>query len=312
MVSAPTSPALSREARPAARWEDRLAVLLCWPNRETSRILVHIARFNARDIMCYALYRMVSHDVLLKDKIVKLGSACSAMLPLLLLAVSASADPACYRVNSSWVEPQLLEAVTPVPGPAECQLLCQDTQNCTAWTWTSENNLDFVLYCFLLSGHGNRTSYPDSMSGPASCTCSNLAACRAGPDNSLASHPGIQREQQCQELCATTADCRFYTWWDDTADLTALLCVLLTGCEETDTQCRGCHTGTPDCSLEIDTKYSAILIVGGFHAKEISSVEAFVPSGSAYKLCRLPSLPISKHFHTLDRFGEFHSDLMQY
>ena len=149
------------------------------------------------------------------------------MLPLLLLAVTASADPACYRVNSSWVEPQLLEAVTPIPGPAECQLLCQDTKDCSAWTWTSENNLDFVLCCFLLSGHGNRTSYPNSVSGPASCTCSSLAACRAGPDNSLSFQPGIQREQQCQDLCATTADCRFYTWWDETADLTALLCVLL-------------------------------------------------------------------------------------
>jgi len=102
-------------------------------------------------------------------------------------------------------------------------------------------------------------------------------------------------------LCAATADCSFYTWWDDTADLTALLCVLLNGCEETDTQCQGCHTGTPDCSLEIDIETKAILIVGGSTDATYpytSSVEAFVPS--ANRNCQLPSMPTIRYFHTLD------------
>ena len=138
------------------------------------------------------------------------------LLLLLLMASATAADSACYRANSSWEEPQLLEAVSEVPGPAECQLLCQDNQNCTAWTWTSEKHSEFLLYCFLLSDFGNRIrfrffkqiainrisfSYQNSVSGPASCTCSSATACQAGSDNSLASQPGVQQEQQCQGSC---------------------------------------------------------------------------------------------------------------
>ena len=164
-----------------------------------------------------------------------------------------SADiPTCYKEDVSWTSPDILDILVPVPDPSQCQVICQDVAGCTAWTWTSAENLDAKLHCILFQSVGNKTSWQESVSGPVSCTCSSQYACTADEENELEVVTNVEEEIQCQSLCSDNISCKFFTWYDSSSFL-AFTCFLLRTCDKIDDACTGCFTGLPVCSTDIQT-----------------------------------------------------------
>jgi hypothetical protein len=157
----------------------------------------------------------------------------------------------CFKEDVTWVS-DILDIMEPVANPYLCQSLCGDLEDCSAFTWTTEENLNFESSCFLFAATSNRTTCKECISGPASCTCSSEVACSGDEDNILDAIPGVEEEAECQDLCAGMTSCRFYTWYDSTS-FPRYTCILLTSCDVTDNSCSGCFSGPPACSEQIST-----------------------------------------------------------
>ena len=176
-----------------------------------------------------------------------------------LLATAGQASGSCLKPNISWVSQDILDTLHPVPDPYQCQAICVDTEGCTAFTWTTQDNL-LELHCFLFGSIANQTSREDCISGPSSCTCSSEVGCQADENNILEEIDAVETEAECQNYCLENPLCMFYTWLN-ADNFPALYCVLLSSCEETD-PCQGCYSGPPQCSHEISTTTASSDIEG--------------------------------------------------
>merc|ERR1712062_132683 len=95
---------------------------------------------------------------------------------------------------------------------------------------------------------GNTMDFPDAISGPPSCLCSQEEECEVTADNQIDLVPNIFQEEQCRELCDNNQECNFYTWYDDSALVFGNVCVLLSSCSERDSACSSCHSAPVPCS----------------------------------------------------------------
>ena len=183
---------------------------------------------------------------------------------IFILAPCARGDlSSCFTENSTWISSDIIDTFEPVDDYNECQQLCTDHHNCSAFTWTSEENHHTKLFCFLFGVTGTVTTCEHCISGPQSCTCSTESACSAQEENVIDVVNGVIEEVDCQSLCSSNTSCSLYTWYDSTS-FPSYTCILLTSCAERDNNCSGCFTGPPDCSVYIPTytpggkKYLAI------------------------------------------------------
>merc|ERR1719189_3026268 len=95
---------------------------------------------------------------------------------VLVTGVRSSDISSCYKVNQSWANSTVLDVLTSVPDYEECRALCRDKTGCEGWTWT-DDNADYPEHCLMLSNLGDLENYPDCVSGPPSCLCSEIAGC---------------------------------------------------------------------------------------------------------------------------------------
>jgi len=216
----------------------------------------------------------------------------SALLFVVLSPAFATAYPSCYESDVSWENNSFLDVISPVEDAQQCQILCKDYKNCTAWTWTTVNNPVFQEACLLFENIGAETLFPDSVSGLRTCVCSDNFACRGTPDNEISFHNNVVLEETCQELCFNTSGCEFYTWYDSSWVLNNL-CVLLKSCDEKYSDCEGCYTGPPSCDTPQPDDL-AILVTGGDGAYR--DAEILFTNGTS--LCSLPDMPQLKEWHT--------------
>ena len=93
------------------------------------------------------------------------------------------ASDSCLKPNITWLSVDILDSVNQVPDPYLCQTICVDTEDCAAFTWTTADNQQIKLHCFLFGSIANQTSCEECVSGPDSCTCSTEVACEVGEDN---------------------------------------------------------------------------------------------------------------------------------
>ena len=85
---------------------------------------------------------------------------------VLLFVVSLGhASGSCLKPNRSWLSVDILETVHAVPDPYQCQAICADTEGCAAFTWTTADNQELELHCFLFGNIGNQTSFEGCVSG---------------------------------------------------------------------------------------------------------------------------------------------------
>ena len=163
----------------------------------------------------------------------------------------SQASGSCLHPNMTWVSEDILDSVHPVETPYQCQAICVDTEGCAAFTWTTADNQQLQLHCFLFGSTGNQTSCQECVSGPQSCTCSTEVACEAGEDNIVDELFNVQTEAECQNHCQESSSCLFYTWYSHNS-FPASYCILLSSCEDT-APCQGCYSGPQECSHQIST-----------------------------------------------------------
>merc|ERR1711892_1174467 len=209
----------------------------------------------------------------------------------------------CLTENMTWLSSDIMDVVQPVASPYLCQDLCGGTEECQAFTWTTEANMGIKSACFLFATTSNQTSCSDCISGPRTCTCSSEVACQAEEENIVEIRPGVATEGQCQNICLETSSCMFYTWHDATS-FPSYTCILLSSCDDTSV-CSGCYSGPPECSSQLRPTTpapaeEAILLSGGYKNSigALTSVEVFSPSTG--QSCSLPSLPVQRYGHTMD------------
>ena len=141
----------------------------------------------------------------------------------------------------------------------QCQGIWVDLDGCLAFTWTSDDTPELRLVCLLFSATSNQTFCEGCVSGPARCTCSKEEAC-VSDDNFLENIPGVLEEGKCQNVCARTPSCMFYTWHDATT-FYPYTCVLLTSCDQTES-CSRCFSGPSVCSSGNPTTTPAPVMEG--------------------------------------------------
>jgi len=207
----------------------------------------------------------------------------------------------CLTENMTWLSSDIMDVVQPVASPYLCQDLCGGTEECQAFTWTTEANMGIKSACFLFATTSNQTSCSDCLSGPRTCTCSSEVACQAEEENIVEIRPGVATEGQCQNICLETSSCMFYTWHDATS-FPSYTCILLSSCDDTSV-CSGCYSGPPECSSQLRPTTpapaeEAILLSGGETYDAQNSVEVFSPTTG--QSCSLPSLPDWRRGHTMD------------
>ena len=177
-----------------------------------------------------------------------------------LFATTGQAKGSCLHPNISWVSPDILDTLHPVADPYQCQAICVDTEGCTAFTWTTQDNR-LRLHCFLFASMSNQTSCDECVSGPARCTCSSEVACYSDENNILEEIHAVQTEAECQNYCLENHWCKFYTW-QNSCNFPANFCVLLSSCEDTAT-CHGCYSGPCECSHELPTTTITTPVIEG-------------------------------------------------
>merc|ERR1712110_353519 len=228
----------------------------------------------------------------------------------------------CYKVDQSWANSTVLDVLTSVPDYEECRALCRDQVGCEGWTWISKASADYSEHCLIFSSLGDIENYPNCVSGPPSCLCSEIAACENTGDNEVDVLPNIFQEETCQELCATNPECGFYTWYDGTAGLLGNVCVLLSSCSERDSSCSSCHSAPVPCSQHVENTTTTTtttspaptqgLIISGGQPWDSAgqSVEVYVPSTGQH--CQLAELPDERVGHTMEKMtlcgGGYYSD----
>ena len=92
-----------------------------------------------------------------KDMILTIG--------LFLVVSLGHAIGSCIKPNISWLSVDILNTVQAVPDPYQCQDICADTEGCAAFTWTTADNQQLQLHCFLFGSTGNQTSCQECVSG---------------------------------------------------------------------------------------------------------------------------------------------------
>jgi len=226
---------------------------------------------------------------------------------ILIIAVWAASDSAafgsnlqssCYEFDVSWVNGALEDFKFPVNDASQCQKFCKDSTNCTSWTWTTEDNHQIKSACFLFSKTGNQSHWPETVSGPRSCSCSKNEACSATKENVIRVEV-IDNEETCKDFCYNTTGCSFYTWYDS-SDFLPPICILLSECTVTFSSCTNCFSGPPKCKTEQQEEL-AIIVTGGFNAAGMAtSVDLLFNNGSYF--CGLPNLPDDRRSHSQNGF----------
>ena len=179
---------------------------------------------------------------------------------ILILAAFDHISGSCLKPNQAWLSDNILDTYQPVSDPYLCQAICAATDDCTAFTWTSEHNPQLQLFCFLFSTTYNQTSCQECVSGPVSCTCSSEVACPGDAGNTLDVIEDVLTEAECQDDCLENPECMFYTWYNGNS-FPAHVCIILSSCEGT-VPCHGCFSGTPECSQQLSTTTSAPVMQG--------------------------------------------------
>ena len=134
------------------------------------------------------------------------------LLMFLSLCSVRNVQANCFKEDITWFSSGVLDILEPIADPYVCQQLCVNLDDCSAFTWTTDDNMGLKLSCFLFASISNHTTCKDCISGPASCTCSSNLACSADADNIIDVVPGVELERDCQDFCSGSPSCMMYTW----------------------------------------------------------------------------------------------------
>ena len=203
-------------------------------------------------ICTFLAYIIQSANCLLpKDNIATLSMYTMELLFfLVLLAVPFSPAQAedCYMTNMTFNFESVMDTGIILTGNQyACQDICASNGSCTHFTWVTEASTSYPQLCILFSKPNSTVPYENTISGKASCSCSQSGECDRNGNNMLDIKYHIKNEARCQELCSEITNCNFYTWFSSISDIFTHECFLFSDCGTLDTSCTGCFTGPRSC-----------------------------------------------------------------
>lgn len=140
--------------------------------------------------------------------------------------------PLCYTLGSSWVHSTPI-TIPNVLSAAACQAYCLNSSTCISFS------------CELLVSIGEPNPCEDCVSGPKSCTCSGDYSCNTLGETLVDFVFDVLSEEACQDICARTSQCTWYTWYSGKGKT----CALLTQCNSPEVVEDGTvKSGAGDCS----------------------------------------------------------------
>ena len=178
---------------------------------------------------------------------------CQILLQLIFLAITLSSleGETCFQNGTSWSDEFLQDISLHIPTALACLNLCALTPGCIAFTWLSQNNSDHHLAesCLIFTDIGTPEACEECISGQlADCQlCSHPVSCEIGEENLIDTAP-VATEIECKIMCADTAGCEYYTWFENST-IFRKVCFLLSSCEDK-VDCVGCSSGPPSCQGE--------------------------------------------------------------
>merc|ERR1719186_1456560 len=99
--------------------------------------------------------------------------SCLLFLPFVMSGTTVNRDqlyPSCLQDDITWDTSDILDTLSNMETPEECQTHCQG--DCKAFTWLSPNASTFHNLCVLFSSAMQEVPCTECVSGPAECTCS--------------------------------------------------------------------------------------------------------------------------------------------
>ena len=195
-------------------------------------------------------YQWLSHHIFLTSCRGWSSQSISIMLCLILTLIgfAVTNGEKCYDLSHGCSAETMLAVHTNVLDAHTCQQRCQETSECSNFTWHTPDSPTVGHLCTLHTSC-EITPCEHCLSGPASCTCSSSGACRPdnGGTNILSAVAGVQTEDECGAVCTDTTSCESYTWYNIDHPLLGGTCMLFSSCSQLDTSCTSCVSGHLNC-----------------------------------------------------------------
>ena len=129
----------------------------------------------------------------------------------------------CPNANMNTQNRENAKLTEGVASWAACSELCRQREDCSQWTWATENK------CWTMTGFGNTAEDPNFVSGDRNCEgCPMVKVTTQNRHNEEWTN-GVESWGGCSELCRQRADCTDWTWADENSGQGALKCVTMTG-----------------------------------------------------------------------------------
>jgi len=137
-------------------------------------------------------------------------------LPLLLIATATVTADSCFEAGKGYAGNDI-KHVPESESPADCQVRCQNTEGCVAWTHdTRERHKNSPASykhkgCWLHHAEGRRWSSPDAVSGPKHCPAPADPGCYEGDGKFYAGKVYTSKSgKTCQRWIAQTPHEHFF------------------------------------------------------------------------------------------------------
>ena len=131
----------------------------------------------------------------------------------------------------------------------ETPSLHQD-EDCSSFTWFNSVSSPYPYLCEMYAEGSSEPTMQcsDCVSGPDVCTCSvsNHQTCDTSKEPVVDIFTHIESEVHCQDICAKTTDCEWYTYYSEEGDRLKFTCILLESCYNK-MDCQGCSSGPENC-----------------------------------------------------------------
>ena len=151
----------------------------------------------------------------------------------------------CFTDGVTWTN-EFVQDITPsITTIFDCLDLCKKTADCKAFSWINKEHPLFPESCLTYTNSSQPVTCEECVSGRlADCQlCSHSVSCQIW-ENMISAVP-TTTEVECQYVCARTADCKYYTWFNGSA-VPKNICFLLSSCGETE-DCTSCSSGPSSC-----------------------------------------------------------------
>ena len=209
---------------------------LCWDTKECTFYSYYSLESSPLQLACAKLSECL--DPATDPAVVSGPADCTD------IGVAEEVYPLCYTLGSSWVDSTPITIPSVLSADA-CQSYCLNSSTCISFSWHKGSAGFPSQTCELFVSIGEPSPCEDCVSGPKSCTCSGDYSCTTLGETLVDLMFDVLSEEACQDICARTSQCTWYTWYSGKGKT----CALLTQCNRPEAVEDGTvKSGAGDCS----------------------------------------------------------------